>query len=160
MAKFFSGMSKDAFLDGLVSITGLNGHELYEYLEELSNKYPKEKKERSISEIVPQNKLKPGIEFCGTYSELQDYATLAGVSEKMVRWIGSSTPAFAAYIVAAELGLKWFMWEKPSKNPGALTCNIGMYNPASRKWDIMTECNKEDWIKNRENFLNEKSLFT
>lgn len=156
MAKFFSGMSQSNFLDGLVSMTGLNGHELYEYLEQLVKENPKEKK---ISEIIPQNELRPGVEFCGSYKELQEYATLAGVSEKMVQWIGSSAPSFAACIIAGELGLRWFMWEKPSKNPYVFTCNIGMYNPASRKWDLMTECNKEDWLKNREKFLDEKSLF-
>lgn len=159
MAKFFSGMSQSNFLDGLVSITGLNGHELYEYLEQLVRENPKEKKEKKIAEVIPQNQLRPGVEFCGSYKELKDYAALTGVSEEMVRWIGASAPPFAACIVAAELGLRWFMWEKPSKMPGALTCNIGMYNPASRKWDIMTECNKEDWLKNREKFLDEKSLF-
>jgi len=159
MAKYFSGMSQSNFLDGLVSMTGLNGHELYEYLEQLVRDHPKDKK-KDISEIIPQKGLRPGVEFCGSYNDLKNYAAIAGVSEEMVRWIGASAPSFAACIVASELGLKWFMWEKPSNNLYALECNIGMYNPKTNKWDIMTECSKEDWLKNREKFLDEKSLST
>lgn len=158
MAKYFSGMSQSNFLDGLVSITGLNGHELYDYLEQLVKDNPKEKKEKDFEEIFPAASLRPGMEFCGKYRDLKEFASLNGVSEKMVCLIGASAPSFAACVVAAELGLKWFMWEIPSETM-AMTCNLGAYNPASRKWDIMVECSKEDWLKNREKFLAEKNLF-
>lgn len=152
MAKYFSGMSKDNFVDGLVEKFGLNGHELYDYL--LSLAPPKEE---TVKEVIVPTK-RGGMEFCGKYRDLKEFASLNGVSEKMVCLIGASAPSFAACVVAAELGLEWFMWEIPS-NTMAMTCNLGAYNPASRKWDIMVECSKEDWLKNREKFLAEKSLF-
>lgn len=151
MAKYFSGMSKDNFVDGLVERFGLNGHELYDYLLSLAPK------EETIKEVIVPTKH-GGMEFCGKYRDLKEFASLNGVSEKMICLIGASSPSFAACVVAAELGLEWFMWEIPS-NTMQMTCNLGAYNPASRKWDIMVECSKEDWLKNREKFLAEKSLF-
>lgn len=156
MAKFFSGMSKDNFVDGLVAKSGMNGHELYDYLIELLEEHPKVKKETKLEDVIPKEGLRPGIEFCGGYQELKSYAKMAGVSDNMIQLIGASAPAFAACVMAAELKLKWFMWEKPSEfNP---SCNLGMYNAASRKWDIMIEFDKKTWLEKRENFLDEKSL--
>lgn len=151
----YSGMSRDAFLDGLVIQTGLNGRELYDYLVKLIQENPRENKKEIKEVIVPTRR---GMEFCGKYRDLKEFASLNGVSEKMVCLIGASAPSFAACVVAAELGLEWFMWEIPS-NTMQMTCNLGMYNPATRKWDIMVECSKEDWLKKREKFLAEKNLF-
>ena len=153
----FSGMSKDSFLDGLIAKTGMNGHQLYEYLMDLVDKNPIEKEETKKEDIIPKDGLRPGIEFYGSsYKDLKDYAKKAGVSETMIKWLGASAPSFAACIIAAELKLKWFMWEKPS--PINQCCNLGMYNAATRKWDIMIECDKQTWLEKRENFLDEKSL--
>lgn len=144
MAKYFSGMSQTNFLDGLVSQTGLNGHELYDYLLECIEKNPKAKEEISLSDIKTES-LRPGRVFCGSYQELKEYAAREGVPEDSVRLIGASAPSFAACVVAGTLGLKWFMWERPND---LTPCNVGAYNHKTKKWDIMLECSKQEWKKN------------
>lgn len=146
MATMFKGMSKDNFVDGLVGQTGLNGHELYDYLSELiqSKKLVKEEKERI------EYPTKAGEEFCGNLTELREYFKAKGGSEKMVKFLGACSPDFAAAVVAGELGMEWFAWIKPIRFVDGTTknwCFYGAYNFTSGKWDKFSDCAVEDWKK-------------
>lgn len=145
MATEFKGMAKDSFLDGLVNQTGLNGHELYDYLLECIAKNPKVQEKEHFDEPT-----KEGEEFYGNLTELREYFKAKGGSDKIAKFMGSYAPDFAASVVAGELGMEWFAWIRPTRFvDGTIRnwCFYGAYNWTSGKWDKTSDCAEEDWKK-------------
>lgn len=114
MAKLFRGMGRDNFLDGLVEMTGKNGHELYDYLKEIieSHKEPEEKIEE-----VPQYNGTPS--FRGTRKEFYGFLELHG-GERYTKngkdiWSACTVDALANY-AANLLKVEWFdfYWVMPN----------------------------------------------
>lgn len=142
MATVFKGMSMDKFTDKLVEMTNLNGHELYDYLVELINKDTPPAAEPKVEKepILPEGSQV----FSGNLTELRQWALLRGVPQDKVKWFGACAPEYVARIVAGELNLDWFMWERPTPTP-QVNCALARYNPETNRWDISIEFYKEDW---------------
>ena len=152
MATLFHGMSQNNFLDGLVQKTGKNGHELYDYLQELIVAAPKS----DDKEVYIPTDIKPGQEFFGDLSTLRNYFAAMGGSDKMVKFLGACSPDFASCVVAGELGLEWFCWKREMtdyKGSTAIRCYYGAFNPSSGKWDIMADCSEVEWNRFKKRFL-------
>lgn len=141
MAKVFKGMSMDNFADKLVEMTNLNGHELYDYLVELINKKLVELPTVEKEPIIPEGSQV----FYGNLKELRQWALMRGVPQDKVGWFGACAPEYVARIVAGELGLEWFMWERPVPTLQTANCALARYNPHTQRWDISIEFYKEDW---------------
>ena len=88
MAVLFKGMSKDNFVDGLVMKTGLNGHELFDYLMSI---LPEEKKEEKKEE--PHYPTKDIARFYGTAKEAKDYLEILGADADTLKWFAASALA-------------------------------------------------------------------
>lgn len=106
MATQFKGMSQSNFLDGLVTQTGKNGHELYDYLIQLI---------KQAKLAMPKNEVKPNLEdrivtFTGSRDEMCDYIALIG-GERNNSYV--SDYALAVY-AAKLLKVKGFKWRKPA----------------------------------------------
>ena len=112
MAKIFRGMSTDNFLDSLVEKTGLNGHELYDYLVKLVGDKPVIKeKEQEKKAFFPHGEYT----FTGNLDELREFYKLHGGSEEMAKWFGSMIPGLAAIHVASVMELEIFSWVRPAR---------------------------------------------
>ena len=112
MAKIFRGMSTDNFLDSLVEKTGLNGHELYDYLVKLVGDKPVIKeKEQEKKAFFPHG----DYTFTGSLDDLREFYKLHGGSEEMAKWFGSMIPGLAAIHVAAVMELEKFAWVRPTR---------------------------------------------
>lgn len=111
MAKIFRGMSTDNFLDSLVEKTGLNGHELYDYLVKLVEDKPAKKKEEKKELFFPHGEYV----FTGNLAELKEFYKSNGGSEEIAKWFSSMVPGLAAIHVAAVMELEKFAWVRPTK---------------------------------------------
>lgn len=108
MASLFKGMSKDNFLDSLVEKTGLNGHELYDYLISLM---PKEKKEEEkVCDWYPTKEI---ARFSGKLSDIQDYMRTLGANEKVIAATGGMTLGYIASILCSLNRVKRFELTTP-----------------------------------------------
>ena len=106
MAKLFSGMSQTNFLDELVSKTGKNGHELFDYLVSLLD--GKEPQKPKTDETVKTYTGKR--EFAGSRKELIDLLKLHGADCYGI----SAVTKYAMCLYAARVfGVKEFRWYEP-----------------------------------------------
>lgn len=108
MASIFKGMSKDNFLDSLVEKTGLNGHELFDYV---MATLPDNKKEtRKECDWFP---IKDTVKFYGTTAEAISYLEMLGADEDNVKWFKAGSPGFQASMLCSYARAKRFEWTTP-----------------------------------------------
>ena len=108
MAVLFKGMSKDNFVDGLVMKTGLNGHELFDYLMSI---LPEEKKEEKKEE--PHYPTKDIARFYGTAKEAKDYLEILGADADTLKWFAASALEYKTVMLAYWANAKRFEWTTP-----------------------------------------------
>jgi hypothetical protein len=111
MASTFKGMSKENFLDGLVLESGLNGHELYNYL--ISAIRENKKAEVKKEEPVFTKPLKEREYFSGSRQELYKYILDHGGDTTYL--CCGSEEAIASY-VAKLTNCKIFVWTRQYMN--------------------------------------------
>lgn len=120
MAKVFKGMSQDKFLDSLVAATGLNGHELFDYIVERITESRKTVPAADSREIVLTTEgNKTLIEFAGNKSEIADYYKNLGGDEKIIRYMGGMSPYLICTHCATILNVEEFVWITPCQKIGA-----------------------------------------
>ena len=109
MATIFRGMSKDNFLDGLVEKTGLNGHELYDYLVKLTGDKPviREKEEKREERT---SCYKGKYEFSGSRQELID---LLKLHDADCYGIGAASPYGICIYAARVFKVSNLVWHRP-----------------------------------------------
>ena len=140
MAKLFRGMSTDNFLDGLVEKTGLNGHELYDYLVKLTGDKPAIKEKEEKNELFfPHGEYA----FIGDLSELGEFYKLHGGTDEMAKWFGTMIPGLVAIHVASVMKLEKFAWIRPTRfigRDGSMTEGLCKYScwwrPEDQKYDF------------------------
>lgn len=115
MARLFRGMSTDNFLDSLVEKTGLNGHELFDYV---MNALPEKKKEKKECDWFPN---KDTVKFYGTTAEAIGYMEMLGADEDTVKWFKAGSPGFQASLLCSQARAKRFEWTTPVR---VLTLNM------------------------------------
>lgn len=106
MATIFKGMSKDNFLDDLVQRTGLNGHDLHEYLVSL---LPKEEEKKNTDHYPTQEIAR----FYGDRFAAVLYLEGLGADESAVKLFKASSYEFRAAQLAAAARVKRFEWTCP-----------------------------------------------
>ena len=131
MTKFFKGMSKDNFLDELVSKTGLNGHELFDHLMGILDKnelikQPLEKKNTWLP-------TKEEAGFSGSRSEIIDYYRTVGGDEKIACYMGGMCPELVCVHCATALGVKKFVWTATIK----VYCKDGSTKSTTRNYGVI-----------------------
>lgn len=108
MAKF-EGMGRSSFLDGLVEKTGLNGYELYDYLNELIDKADSNKPKIEEDEECDYGPIQGPIELRCSWDEAREMIT----DPTRYKWFGGSSPTFAACLLAADLRTEKLTWIRP-----------------------------------------------
>lgn len=124
MAELFKGMSKDKFVDDLVEKTGLNGHELYDYLmANIKKPEPKVAETESFYPTVDE------ITFRGTRKEARQYIIDRGATDIQQGLFGASSYEFAAAQMARIAKARKFYWEFPVRvvNPKMKTDRMMTY---------------------------------
>lgn len=153
MAQLFKGMSQDKFLDSLVEKTGLNGHELYDYLMGIVKK--PEPKEVETKDFYP---VKDEVVFRGTRQEALQYIIDRGATEMEQKLFKASSYGFAAAQMAAFARARKFFWEFPARILNQATAQervvvgeaYGFWNEDTQKYDICGDHEKmpeELWSK-------------
>lgn len=111
MADLFKGMSQSKFLDSLVTITGKNGHELYDYLMGfLKSEQENDNVGTSVSAPVGDS-----ISFTGSVEEIQKYYIGLGGKTTTANYFGCCIPELVCSHCASRLNVSSFIWYKPTK---------------------------------------------
>lgn len=123
MADLFKGMSQSKFLDTLVEKTGLNGHELFDFINEKID--PKQNSINKMVEVLNNSSATEAKEkldaitkkapntYKGTKQGLIDWASFYLPQSKidiLNKWKSSMTNGYLATRVAEYLGLPNFVW--------------------------------------------------
>ena len=135
MAKIFTGMSKDNFLNSLVELTGLNGHDLYSYLKNLV-----ESDIQFITKIEEKEKQHTQykddcVTFTGTIEEIQKYYIGLGGKSTTASYFGCCVPELVCSHCASRLNVNSFIWYKPTKLIKANGITVDTIVPHGVYWE-------------------------
>ena len=142
MANIFKGMSQSKFLDDLATMTGLNGHELYNHLVELVN----ENKNNKTVEEKPQQIFECGDAyiFTGTLSEIRQFYLDHGGNPKIEAYFGGCCAGLICSHVASALKVRDFSWIREvtvmSKGPDGKHVYHKRPDTVRVVWDEHTKC--------------------